>query len=232
MSNALVPINEPAPAPVRSKDQDLIDLLSITLSTPPPSTDHSPTQGHIPSTNPGVTFPSQPNHGLSFNSYVAPWAQPQPQPQHLAPNQPQNLSFSQPQLQAQPQIQPQYQYATQALNAPNLQPQYPQSVYPPPPWAATPGYFSNQGPASRPAYTYSTPVSNPARPFQYESSNGEILSPRSAAANVGPRPFVPSYRLFEDLNVFGNADGRFKATSNASPSLSGASNHNMVGGRK
>jgi hypothetical protein len=37
--------------------------------------------------------------------------------------------------------------------------------------------------------------------------------------------------LFEDLNVLGNADGRYKMTSSRPPSL-GWSGESMVGGRK
>ncbi|KAG8377099.1 hypothetical protein BUALT_Bualt09G0133300 [Buddleja alternifolia] len=225
MSNALVPIN--APAPERAKDQDIIDLLSITLSTAtsteqtsqtPVSPIHTTSHAHLPSASPGTTFSSD-ARPVAFNNYVAPWAQPQPQPQPTY-SQPQHPTYSQPQPQPQPQFR---QYS---------------SPYPPPPWAATPGYFTNHNPVSRPSYTYSTPgptsSSNPT-PAQHESINGESQvnsSPRSAAVNAGQKPFIPSYRLFEDLDVFGNTDGRFKATTSASPSLSGSNNQSMVGGRK
>lgn len=69
--------------------------------------------------------------------------------------------------------------------------------------------------------TKSTTFQNPASAFQY---------PASAA---GQKPFVPSYRLFEDLNVFGSADGRLKMTSSSmSSSLTGTSGPSMVGGSK
>ncbi|KAL9152820.1 hypothetical protein ABFS82_10G007300 [Erythranthe guttata] len=218
-SNALVPVD--VPTSVRTKEQDIIDLLSITLSTPTSNdqTPQSPTppmqnQGNIPSSYPA-------NHGLGFNNYIAPWAQPQPQHQQIQ---------SQPRIEPQ-QNQPQFpQYPTQQpLNSSyQQQPKYANytSMYPPPPWAATPGYFTNN---QSPAYTYST-----GRPT-FEAINGETqvnsgLTSSSAAAanNVGQRPFIPSYRLFEDLNVLGSADGRFKATTNAS----GSNNQGMVGGRK
>ena len=49
----------------------------------------------------------------------------------------------------------------------------------------------------------------------------------------GQRPFIPSYRLFEDLNVFGNTDGRVKmAGSGTSSGMSGTMGPGMVGGRK
>ncbi|KAI3447840.1 hypothetical protein Pfo_004505 [Paulownia fortunei] len=287
MSNALVVTN--TPAPVGTKDQDIIDLLSITLSTAtsaeqtyqtPTSPVHGIPQGHVPTTSPGITFSSEAypgNHGLAFIYYKAPWAQPEPGPQvqsqseHLHHPQPQpqpqtqppyvsqpashsqhSASLQQPrlmphtksQLLSQPEVQPQPEqqthcqpqslYAEQsALQPPHPQPQFLQfsSGYPPPPWAATPGYFRNPSTVS---YTYSTPrpASSIPRPLQRESINGETLvnsSPRSAAPNAGQKPFIPSYRLFEDLNVFDG--GRFKAATNASPNLSGSNNHSM-GGRK
>ncbi|KAL8517121.1 hypothetical protein ACS0TY_015368 [Phlomoides rotata] len=228
MSNALVPVD--FPASTRSKDQDLIDLLSLTLST---EQMHTPAQ--VSSTTPGITFSPETypsTNGVSFNTYVAPWALPQTQqpvqPQLQHPPNP----YSQPQQYSQPQPlytpQPQ-QYLQQAVRP---QAEYTTSVYPPPPWAATPGYYSNQNPVSRPTYALSTPT--PVSLSNTRSLNGELLvntSPRSAPASVGQKPFIPSYRLFEDLDVFGNADGRFKSTSNGSPSLSG-SNNQMVGGRK
>ncbi|XP_011095099.1 TOM1-like protein 2 isoform X1 [Sesamum indicum] len=265
MSNALVPVS--APTSVQTKDQDIIDLLSITLS-PATSTEQTSQQipaspvhtpGHNPSVSPGVAVSSDAysgNLGSPFNGYIAPWAQPQPQPprqsqperpsypefqaqpqHHTQPwpqPQPQPQHHTQPwlQLQRQPHPQPQPQPQTQAQLHPQLA-----SGYPPPPWAATPGYFSNQNPESRLTYTYSTPKppsSNP-RPLQHEPINGEAQinsSPRPAASNAGQRPFIPSYRLFEDLNVFGNTEGRFKSSSNASPSLLGSNNQNAVGGRK
>lgn len=64
--------------------------------------------------------------------------------------------------------------------------------------------------------------------------NGDVRlpGPRNPAPASGNKPFIPSYRLFEDLNVLGSADGRLKMTSSASPSLSGTSSQGMVGGRK
>ncbi|EYU22325.1 hypothetical protein MIMGU_mgv1a018553mg, partial [Erythranthe guttata] len=195
-SNALVPVDVPTSS-VRTKEQDMIDLLSITLSTPtlteqtpqqPPSPSMQQTQGNIPS-----NYPPQP-------------LLPQHQPQYQ-------------QFESQPQIEPQQnqlqypQYATQQQqafnNASHQQPQFHQytSMYPPPPWAATPGYYTNN---QSPVYTY--PTSRPT----FESSNNGVPHVTSGlssptANNVGQRPFIPSYRLFEDLNVLGNADGRFKA---------------------
>lgn len=241
-SNALALPDPPAPVKT-TKEQDLIDLLSITLSTssispPTPQTPPSSNQNmqQVPMTQ---GYPYAPPHtypaNVSYSSYVVPWANPQPQPQ------PQPHSQQQPQYQQSPQ--PQYQQSPQ--------PQYQQSTYPPPPWAATPGYYTNyQNPLPNNGI-FTTPQANTsgsymsmqgAKPFQsYNSfpsrgSNGTVAlngdplmssSPRSPAA-ASVKPFVPSYKLFEDLNVLGNGDGRHST----SPSMNGASGQGMVGGRK
>lgn len=85
--------------------------------------------------------------------------------------------------------------------------------------------------ASRPMQHYN---SYPTRGVNGLAMNGDPIvnsGPRNAAP-PGQKPFIPSYRLFEDLNVLGNTDGRFKMTSSTSPSLSGPSSQGMVGGRK
>ncbi|KAH6757140.1 ENTH/VHS/GAT family protein [Perilla frutescens var. hirtella] len=272
MSNALVPID--APASVETKDQNIIELLSIVLSTgasTEQTSQNSPVHppNHMPSTSPGITFSSEAypgSNGFAVNNYVAPWAQPQPQPQPQPQQQPQVHPYQQPQPyaqpqssyqpqptslpqnappnqfqpqppvnhqpeQQQPQYQQQYQYTTQPSPSLSPSPQNPQYAYPPPPWAATPGYFtSNQNSMSRPTYTHSS-TPRPNGVTRYDYANGEVQA-SSAAVNAGQKPFVPSYRLFEDLDVFGNADGRFRPTSNATPSLSGSTSQNMVGGRK
>ncbi|KAL7169524.1 hypothetical protein ACSBR2_034537 [Camellia fascicularis] len=225
-SNALA-LSDP-PAPTRTtKEQDMIDLLSITLSTTSnaPQTNHAPAassqnipQAPASSTAQGYPHGSQAYPGnqghipfnqgqVPFNSYVVPWAQPQTQPQ------------------LQPQTQPQY-------------PQF-SSSYPPPPWAPTPGYFSNQNNLSTTPYMFSTPGPNASAsylsmqgigPLQHMNpfhARGNNELPMNGAPRVSTGPttttsFVPSYRLFEDLNVLGNG----------APSLSGMSGQSMVGGRK
>ncbi|KAK1286594.1 hypothetical protein QJS10_CPB20g00172 [Acorus calamus] len=89
----------------------------------------------------------------------------------------------------------------------------------------------------------------PSRPLQqYHSFGSRGNSGVTASAvgdaqrNASPRyttgpttankPFIPSYRLFEDLVDLKNKDGGFKG-SGSSTSLSGAStNPGMIGGRK
>jgi len=348
-SNALALPDPPAPISTTSKDQDIIDLLSITLSlTPssPPTTTYAPSsassQGSMhhqiptPSSTEGYSYAPQAYPGNSpYNSYVAPWAQPQsksefqtqqpqqqmyqPQPttppspqQHIYQPQPttppspqqlhahyeseqalhhqqaqsellqsqlqnQHLPYSprqqvhqhneqyqpQPHLQSQPQHhphlqpqlqpQPQPQMQIQSQNQPQHQPQpsmqlqsqqsqqrpqfqnqqvqYP-ARYPPPPWAATPGYANYQSHLSAPnaistsqgnAATASYPPAQGVRPSQHNQSFPSAgVDPRG---HSGQRPFVPSYKLFEDLNVFGNTDGR-----GTSSNVSGTMGPGMVGG--
>ncbi|PON53562.1 Target of Myb protein [Parasponia andersonii] len=242
------------PAHVKTREQDIIDLLSITLSTtetsphnPQPYTPPSNQNMHqvpvSPSTqaytNSSQTYPG--NQGQTpYNSYVVPWAQPQQQTH----------------AEAQPQPLP------AAQTRPHMQPQPPtySAGYPPPPWAATPGYYSNQGHlSSNNAYvahtntTSYTPVTTASytpvqavRPLQHYGSfparenglamNGDsrvVTAAWNPAPSAGQKPFIPSYRLFEDLNVFGSADGRVKMpSSGTSSSLAGTASQGMVGGRK
>ncbi|CAI9759933.1 unnamed protein product [Fraxinus pennsylvanica] len=72
--------------------------------------------------------------------------------QLCASGRPQPRLLSQPQLpQPQPQPQPQFPSRPQHQLELHSQPQLQYlSGYPPPPWAATPGYFSNPNPVSRP----------------------------------------------------------------------------------
>ncbi|WOL06355.1 hypothetical protein Cni_G15087 [Canna indica] len=93
MSNALVPVDPPPPPPVSIQNEDMIDLLSITLSTYPssPGQNESPLPiqgGHPQSFNPGA------NQGYTpYSSYVAPWAHqaipPTPPPAQILPAPPQ-----------------------------------------------------------------------------------------------------------------------------------------------
>ncbi|KAJ8533130.1 hypothetical protein K7X08_016019 [Anisodus acutangulus] len=312
-NNALILRDPPA-----TKEQDIIDLLSLTLSstsvypeTPQNSASANTHQEPLASsTTRGNPYASQAYPGYqdqSYNSYVAPWAQPQsqPQPQHqFHPQyqhqgqpqyhpqfqhptqtqfQPQHHPQQQPQSQVHHQSQPQpstqpqpqqpqesslqSQHTSQQLpRSPPLQPeqprtqlellpqsqphaqtQFPQySAYLPPPWAATPGYLTNPSSSSRPSYMYSTPqatANTSVRPIQNVNSfptmgnnglaiNGDTQvrpNPKTTTpAAAGQKTFIPSYRLFEDLNVFGNGDQRH----NSSSGLSGNNSQSMVGGRK
>ncbi|KAM3217001.1 TOM1-like protein 6 [Capsicum annuum] len=310
-NNALI-LHDPPATSTPTKELDIIDLLSLTLSPSvypeTPQNSASATQNThqepLASTTQGNPYASQTYLGYqdqSFNSYVAPWAHPQPQqfhPQYQHQGQPQFQHPTQVQFQPQPQSQIHHQSRPQPSNQP--QPQQPQesplqsqhtsqqlpqsplqselneqprtqlelhpqsqqlpphaqtqflqySAYPPPPWAATPGYLSNPSPSARPTFMYSTPqaTTNASVPLQGPRSiqnfnsfptmgsngvaiNGDTrvpLHPKTTTPASGQKTFIPSYRLFEDLNVFGNGDQRH----NSSSGLSGTNSSSMVGGRK
>ncbi|KAG4389005.1 hypothetical protein GLYMA_09G278600v4 [Glycine max] len=219
---------------------------------------HQPTQ-QVRSQPQSEQLQSQPQH----HQYNPPQQQLQPQyspPQlHLqSHNEPQPLQYQPqphphllsqppppPHLHPQPQPQPQYQPQPGPIQQPQPQSQfqnqhfeYP-ARYPPPPWAATPGYanYQNNSPATNmipQANTAASYSSAPrVRPVQHNNSFPSRGSGGAPASATGQKLFVPSYRLFEDLNVFGNTDARVKMTnSGSSSSLSGSMGPGMVGGRK
>ncbi|GAA0147203.1 transporter [Lithospermum erythrorhizon] len=284
LSSALV-LADP-PAPVRTtKEQDMIDFLSLTLSTdslsPRTPQTSAPSaqnmnQEPVSSTETGSAYNSQAYLGNQvpvMDSYVAPWArtqtgaplqsqsqqqpyaqnafQPQSQPQYQSQLQAdfqihqQFQSRPQPELQSQFQPQPQslahgqVQHQNQQLVQYSGQPQhqahhqYPHnaSAYPPPPWAPTPGYYSNPSTTYRSnapsnSHNTSTPVDSMGQmqnqsPFPGSESNRLTLNgnvqvssgPRTSAPASGQKQFIPSYRLFEDLNVLGNTDGKQKVAN-------------------
>ncbi|XP_059305277.1 TOM1-like protein 6 isoform X1 [Lycium ferocissimum] len=212
----------------------------------------------------------QPQYQHQGQPQFLPQSQPQPQPQQQSQYQQQGQPQFHPQSQPQPSTQPQLQqpqesslqsqHTSQPLPQSPLQPepitqlelhpqsqqraqtQFPQySAYPPPPWAATPGYLTNPSPSSRPSYMYSTPQPTKntsmrpeqnVNPFPTMGSNGLAMNgdPKTTTTTpaAGQKTFIPSYRLFEDLNVFGNGDQRH----NSSSGLSGNNSQSMVGGRK
>lgn len=205
------------PAPVRTtKEQDMIDLLSITLSTNP-SPPHTPLTPPITSNQSGSPLSASPTgqsypynaqaftSNLPYNSYAAPWAQSAP-------------------------TYPQAQYS---------------SSYPPPPWAnSSPNPFTSTGyqVPTAPANTAATPYIMPrqdASSFGSRIGNAPATADKISHANANPRqaasssskPYVPSYRLFEDLIELRNADGSLKV-SGASANMSSTTNQSMIGRRK
>nr|XP_043619416.1 TOM1-like protein 6 [Erigeron canadensis] len=225
MSMALTITDPPPPVNTTNAD-DMIDFLSLTLSSvntssppsqPPPATSPENIDQSSPVSAATVNYPHQTQPSLT--SYVVPWAQSEPQPQP----QPQVQSPVQPQ---QTQVQSQYQQQNYSAS------------YIPPPWAATPGYYTNNPYAtSSVPYTnnpYAAPYNNvPSQQVNSYSDNlraagmsGDGRVP-SVAGDAGQRPFVPSYRLFEDLNVLGNP----KASSTSS-NFPGNSSGQSIGGKK
>ena len=70
----------------------------------------------------------------------------------------------------------------------------------------------------------------PARTSDGTSLNGNALATTgSSTIPRGEKPYVPPYRLFEDLNVFGSSEGKFK--SEPHPSASGFG-QNVLAGRR
>ncbi|KAI3759925.1 hypothetical protein L1987_50312 [Smallanthus sonchifolius] len=108
--------------------------------------------------------------------------------------QPPMNSYVVPWAQTQPQLEYEPQQPSQTVQQ--------QSNYIPPPWAPTPGYYCNPYASNH----------SPASYYNNGSGNG-----------AGSNQYIPSYRLFEDLNVLGNL--RTSGTS-------GASGSSMLGARK
>ncbi|XP_076922191.1 TOM1-like protein 6 [Bidens hawaiensis] len=126
-----------------------------------------------------------------------------------------NPTVVEPQPQAQPpmnsyvvpwaQTHPQLEYEPQ----PPAQPVQHQPNYILPQWAPTPGYYCN-------------PYASTHPPSSYYNGPGTGESVGSGSGS-GSNQYVPSYRLFEDLNIFGNV------RTSATPGTSGPS---MLGARK
>ncbi|CAN1277082.1 TOM1-like protein 6 [Linum perenne] len=282
-SSAAAPsiVNPRTPA-MNRQEQDIIDLLSLTLSTNNTSSQSdtsqtTPTMPQIPVSSPAEAYTG--GQGLTtYDSYVAPWAQSQPQ-HHSQPPQIPSPSESQPHLHQQhPQYsqQPQPQIPSPSHSQPHLHQQHPQfqhqslpqsqqpqfhpqqqqsqypqysSGYPPPPWAGTPGYTnstsqtytSENNTFSRPQGNNTTSSFEPMQSYSSSPSagnNGEsFVGSGTRAAPAQPsaqKSFVPSYKLFDDLNVLGNAEGKSSkaTTNNGGPSLSSSSGQSMVDARK
>ncbi|WOG96095.1 hypothetical protein DCAR_0415425 [Daucus carota subsp. sativus] len=264
LSNALAS-TDPLNHVKTTKEQDMIDFLSLTLSSTGTHILESSSltmqqASGLPSAQES-SFNQQKHTGkqVDFSGHVAAWAQPQiqqqqlhhqiqPQPQIKAMIQPQPQSLPAPQPPLQPESrnqsqQPLFQIQSQSpqfsSGYPPSQPQPPQFqthaqspqfplVYPPPPWAATSGYYAN--PAQQSSTASNGPVQGTgslqqvtsAHHFEskelYCGEHAQLSSmPRGDAFTAGQTPFIPTYRLFEDRNVWGNGDGRYK--TNTSPSL-------------
>ncbi|XP_019450378.1 PREDICTED: TOM1-like protein 1 isoform X1 [Lupinus angustifolius] len=194
---------------------------------------------HVWQQQPQSQFQSQNPHYSPPQQHL----QPLPEPQQLH-SQPQSNHYSQ--LQPQPQQQLQSQTTQQPQPQPKFQNQDVQysARYPPPPWGTMPGYGNYQNhlsatnmssnPQSSTTASSYTPAQG-VRPLQHNNSfpsrpisdtmgnSGPHSNPATGQQNQ--KPFVPSYQLFEDLNVFGkNTDGRSSKSSAMGPG--------MVGGRK
>ncbi|CAA6654662.1 unnamed protein product [Spirodela intermedia] len=163
----------------------------------PPSV--SPGGSHIPSSPPtapqGYSYsPHQHppvNQGFSpYNSYIVPWAQ-------------------QIQTQQPPAEPPMPQFRAE-------QPQFsqPSSSYPPPPWATSTEnrVASTSHPSNPQQFVAPNATTQPYyRPYQQQQQQ-----PPSSA---GQKPFVPSYRLFEELVDLRSPGGELKTAADSQPMI-------------
>lgn len=252
-SNALVVIDVPAPEPATTntttKEQELIDLLSIVLTS-------SSTSDETPQAP--ISAPMETISQVSRNSYVVPWAQPQPQPQSQlqTPFRPMQTPMqSQFQQQGHSQYSSNYPPPPWEATSGYINNQYPGiNPYTNPPSqgninSSIPSQnfnsFQNTQYGNQFYSTAQPPVSSSLSPMQgTQSLNGNFYpTPPSKPTNgnvpvtngsgsipSGQKPFVPSYRLFEDLNVFGGSEGKLKSGPYASSS--GNPSQNMIAGRR
>ncbi|KAM0040608.1 putative TOM1-like protein, plant [Helianthus debilis subsp. tardiflorus] len=209
MSMALT-LTDPLPPTNTTKADDMIDFLCLALSVsttsptsqPPPVVTSAQNIEQSPPVSAATQNQPQQTQQPLLNNYVVPWAQSEPQPQ----------------VQPEPQYQQQNHYS---------------SGYIPPPWAATPGYYTNAYASSSTPYTYAPPSYNNIHSQQVNSYSNNLrvagmngdgaVGSKSNTAGGGQRSsFIPSYRLFEDLNVLGN-----QKTSGGSPNFSGSYSQNM-----
>ncbi|XP_068669087.1 TOM1-like protein 6 isoform X2 [Aristolochia californica] len=239
--------NPPTSVPTNHKEQDMINLLSITLSTnnssspqsslTPPST--SGQNGQLVPVSPHEEgYPHNPqtspiNQGqVPYNNYVAPWAQPQSK------------------TQTQSQQQPQYsQYTPRYPPPPWAASYYPEAPYPLQSHQANVAYLPMNSHKSVLQYnsfqskghdvpstfgeteTDCKPTSG-SRPLQQINSFGARGNNSPAGTPTGQKPFIPSYRLFEDLIDLRNSDGSVKTSVASTTGFSGSSGQSLVGGRK
>ncbi|PKA67240.1 hypothetical protein AXF42_Ash004732 [Apostasia shenzhenica] len=217
MGRELALPNPPRPVKTATNEQNIIDLLSITLAsspTPPHTPISTSTAFHPNGSGESVTPNGEcyhpPNHGYApYRTYVAPW--PQTQPTASPQSRPHSRSEFQPQIP--------HQLQTQAQTFPSQPPQVaPYTSYPPPPWEDSPGASPN--PFTEATQKFSTPVVNSYPSYstmpQYSSSG---MNAANSPVGVGKtpavshKPFVPSHRLFEDLVETRNPSGDIKASS-------------------
>ncbi|KAF3582332.1 hypothetical protein DY000_02029063, partial [Brassica cretica] len=165
---------------------------------------------------------SQPQQIQTQQGYSHPLQQIQTHQGYSQPQQTQTQQGTHPQQQAQFQVQPQ------------AKPQSP-FEYPPPPWASTSAnaYYTPRANATA-SYTETSAGRTLQQSNSFPARTGDPQA-TSAASNPGisggQKPFVPSYRLFEDLDVFGSTEGKHNNKSTNSNNASQAQ-QSMIGGRK
>ncbi|CAG7874254.1 unnamed protein product [Brassica rapa] len=185
-----------------------------------PQTQQGYPQTQPPQTQQGYSQPQQPQTQQGYS-----------QPQHQIQT---HQGYSQPQqIQTQQGTHPQQQAQFQQMQ-PQARPQSP-FEYPPPPWASTSAnaYYTPRANATA-SYTETSAGRTLQQSNSFPARGGDPQA-TSAASNPGvsggQKPFVPSYRLFEDLDVFGSTEGKHNNKSTNSNNASQAQ-QSMIGGRK
>ncbi|KAL1213346.1 TOM1-like protein 7 [Cardamine amara subsp. amara] len=180
-------------------EQDIIELLSLTLSTtalPSPQTQPQPQTQH-------PSFFADDN--ILMNSYVVPWAQSQEEPQV-----PKMAQFAPSGTQYQPW--PSQQQQSFSYGYPQQQQSFSYG-YPQPQWSG--GQVNrndttlwNQGGNENKVFERNLQYSNP---FPAAGPSG-VAAAGMVEGQSQQKPYVPPYKLFEDLNVFWNADGGVRSS--------------------
>lgn len=168
-SNAIVPVDPPTLDTTTKKEEDMIDLLSLVLSTdPPPQTPPAPLPQSNQNQNPFSSSPDlqqypNSNHA-TYNSYVAPWAQ------STASQSPLPLPPTLPHQQAMPYPYP-YNYQT-------------------PSWSSPPGVASNPFLSTAPTVHHSAipPTTAPSSSIPATSFQHPASQPAMAPATSFPHP--------------------------------------------
>ncbi|XP_051205428.1 TOM1-like protein 6 [Lolium perenne] len=258
-SNALVPVDSAPVSGTRTKEQDMIDLLSLTLYSPPEASTDSSTQSqndsqqttmsnesqqppnYQPAAPNGQHYPSnyQPypiNQGYTpYNNYVAPWAQ----SAQAGPTQPPQYPSTYP---APPWAMPTnsvnpFQPATyQMPNAP-VASVAPTVTYPAPssPYASPPMQHATSPPANpSPMQQHSSSVShaNNALAIVPDARMNGNQRPKEAPA-AAAKPYYMPDNLFGDLidvKSFGTAGGKMSRSTNMTNPKGGG--QPMIGGKK
>ncbi|OEL23473.1 hypothetical protein BAE44_0015510 [Dichanthelium oligosanthes] len=245
-SNALVPVDSTSVSGTRTKEQDMIDLLSLTLYSPPESSADSSTQSqsvtsngpevppnYQPAAANGANYPTSnqaypTNQGYApYNNYVAPWAQTGPVAQPGAnPIQPQQYVSNYP---APPWAMPPsanstnpFQPATYQMSNPPNASVAPAATYPAPlkPYAAPP-MQNVPTPNPKPMQSYNSFVSQPSNGpsmFLDARMNGS-QRPKETPATAAKPYYMPD-NLFGDLidvKSFGAGSKINRSTSMPSP---------------
>ncbi|XP_020700997.1 TOM1-like protein 6 isoform X1 [Dendrobium catenatum] len=205
-SNAIVLLDPSMPETTSKKEEDMIDLLSLVLSTdPPPQTPPAPLPQSNHNQNPFSTSPNlqqYPNNPqpitsngnyASYDSYVAPWAQSvvSQSPASLPPNFPQQQVMPYPYNYQPPSWTPPGVSSNPFLSTASLQ--YPAI---PPPIAPA---------ASVPATSFQYPApkstTSPANSFQYPASQNSM-----ALVPAAPVPSQDSKAIQKFTNSIGSRE--------------------------